>query len=151
MKKNLTLLLSLVIAANLVGCGRMYGGTYKGSVNYNPGASSGAGASSSGVALCQAQNATLTLNQQGNLINGTSSDQEVCLYGGGATLNLTLSSGTVNGDSISNVTAMATIGSMPCNFIGNITATGGWPSVQLNGTLTSPMCGTVTFLNMLKQ
>ena len=156
MKKNLVLLVVAMTAANLVGCGRMYAGNYKGNLQYQQ------SGSMMGMALSEV--ATINLTQNGNMVSGTFS---------GSPFSGTINSGMVNGDTISGV--MLTLsgasggnytqfgfganfgGSTNCIYTGTLQAGGGWPNFQLSGTFTAQgqqylgMCPTLSIPIAVKE
>ncbi len=135
MKKHLLLVLSVMIAGNLAACGRMYSGNYQGSVQETNGVQQCAGA------------ATLTLNQNGNTLQGTLQSTTNC-----GSVQLQIVGGSINGDTITGVTAT---GSGGCQYTnGNLSVKGGGNFVisgQFVPAVSPMICPQIILINASKE
>jgi hypothetical protein len=128
MKKNLTLALSVLVAFNLVACGRMYGGSYKGMISY----------SMQTMNFPMSEEARITLIQNGNMVTGNFQ---------GSPFSGSITGGMSNGDTITGVMLTLTSsqsgvgvmmgGSSTCIYTGTLTASGGFPNFALSGTFNA--------------
>ncbi len=156
MKKNLVLALGLFTALNLAACGRGYQGNWVGTIDVPmPQQNVGTAASIDIIS----GDVSGTMNQTGNSISGgtfTITPHSNGSAGGDNTF--TIASGTVNGDSVTGVNIV-----LPqlqkqaplCNYSnGTLTASGGWPTFVLRGSVSSasnPQACPVIKLTLAKQ